>query len=151
VASFTAPAVLAALAAAIRLRTNVAADDEIKVWTGPPAKGEPFPRRGIVFVRVRADVKPIEVKPAPAHSERYRIEGFVAGSSPLIGEDGIVAARTAAASALDEVHQELRGDHTVGGLAQWAVMTTVDWDQGLEQDRGRVCLASFTIEILARI
>jgi len=52
---------------------------------------------------------------------------------------------------LKELNQQLREDMTVNGTVEWAYISSVDWEQGLDADRGRSCLATFTITALALI
>ena len=151
--ALTWPVWLNAFATQIRAREGVAADSEIAVYTGPIPAGTPWPRKAIVFSDCEDTVEPASIGPIASitHRERYIAEGWCAGSSPLAGEDGVVAARAACAAALEHVHQQLRTDPTVSNTAEWARLASVDWRQGVDADRGRVCVALFTVAVEARI
>jgi hypothetical protein len=151
--TFTFPAMVDALRTQLLARTHMTGDTEIAVYTGPPSPEVANPRKAIMFIRCQDQAEPAGVGPQTQvnQKERYTVEGVIAGSSPLKGETGAKAARDACAGLLAELNQQLREDMTVNHTVEWAYVSTVDWEQGLDADRGRICLATFTISALALI
>ena len=151
--SLTAPGFLDALRTLLLARAHMVADPTIAVYTGPIGPDTANPRMAIVFVSVEDRLEPAALGPQTqvTQSERYTVDGLAAGISPLKGETGIKAARDACLLLLAELNQQLREDMTVSGTVEWAYLATVHWDQGLDADRGRICVATFGIEVKARI
>ena len=151
--TLTAPNFLDPLRTLLLARTHMTGDTTITVQTGPISPDTPHPRMAIVFLTGDDRLEPAALGPQTqvTQSERYTVEGLCAGISPLKGESGIKAARDACLLLLAELNQQLREDMTVSGVCEWAYLATVHWDQGLDADRGRICLATFGIEVKARI
>lgn len=151
--TFTFPAMVDALRTQLLARTHLTADTEVGVYTGPISSDTPYPRKTILFIRCEDQAEPAGLGPQTQvnQKERYTVEGVIAGSSPLKGETGIKAARDACKSLLEELNQQLREDMTVSATVEWAFISSVDWEQGVDADRGRICLATFAITALALI
>lgn len=151
--TFTFPAMVDALRTQLLARAHMTNDPEVGVYTGPPNSEVANPRKAIMFIRCQDQAEPAGLGPQTqvTQKEDYTVEGVIAGSSPLKGEDGINAARDACLALLEELNQQLREDMTVNGTVSFAYVSAVDWEQGLNADRGRLCLATFTITCHARI